>query len=97
MGAVWVNGHAIGRFWNIGPQATLYVPGAWLKKGRNDVVIFELLKNDPSPKLAGLTQPILDAPTPDYATDPERQRKPKATDEFAPDPDAKAPQLPTHQ
>jgi len=97
MGAVWINGHALGRFWNIGPQATLYVPGAWLKKGRNDVVIFELLKNDPSPKLAGLTQPILDAPTPDYATDPERQRKPKATDEFAPGPDAKAPQLPTHQ
>lgn len=86
MGAVWVNGHALGRFWNIGPQATLYVPGVWLKKGRNDVVIFELLKDDPHPKLAGLMGSILDAPTPSYATDPERDRKPKPTDEFAPGP-----------
>lgn len=98
MGAVWVNGHALGRFWNIGPQATLYVPGAWLKKGKNDVVIFELLKNDPHPSLAGLTQPILDAPTPGYAADPERQRKPKPTDEFAPGPNEKpaAAKPPTH-
>jgi beta-galactosidase len=90
MGAVWINGHALGRFWNIGPQATLYVPGVWLKKGRNDVVIFELLKADPHPTLAGLTQPILDAPTPGYATDPERERKPKSTDEFAPGPGEKS-------
>jgi beta-galactosidase len=86
MGAVWINGHALGRFWDIGPQATLYVPGVWLKKGANDVVVFELLKGNPHPKLAGLTQPILDAPTPDYANDPERQRKPRPTDEFAPGP-----------
>ncbi len=86
MGAMWVNGHALGRFWNIGPQATLYVPGVWLRKGRNDLVIFELLKNDPHPTLAGLAQPILDAPTSDYANDPEHQRKPKPTDEFAPGP-----------
>ena len=26
-GAVWINGHALGRFWDIGPQQTLYVPG----------------------------------------------------------------------
>jgi beta-galactosidase len=26
-GQAWVNGHALGRFWNIGPQRTLYVPG----------------------------------------------------------------------
>ncbi|HSU19200.1 MAG TPA: beta-galactosidase family protein [Acidobacteriaceae bacterium] len=96
MGEVWINGHALGRFWDIGPQATLYLPGVWLKKGRNDVVIFELLKDDPQPKLAGLTRPILDAPTPGYANDPERQRKPKSTDEFAPAPGEKpiAPALP---
>ena len=28
-GQVYVNGHAIGRFWNIGPQQTLFVPGCW--------------------------------------------------------------------
>lgn len=42
-GQVWVNGHAIGRFWSIGPQQTLYVPGCWLKKGRNEVVILDIV------------------------------------------------------
>lgn len=91
MGAVWINGRALGRFWDIGPQATLYVPGVWLKKGKNDVVIFELLKGDPQPKLAALAKPILDAPTRGYASDPEHQRKPKPTDEFAPAPSDKPP------
>ena len=31
-GMVWVNGHAMGRFWEIGPQQTLFMPGCWLKK-----------------------------------------------------------------
>ncbi len=37
-GALWINGHAIGRFWNIGPQQTLFVPGPWLRKGTNEIV-----------------------------------------------------------
>jgi beta-galactosidase len=41
-GTVWVNGHHLGRFWDIGPQQTLYVPGPWLHAGRNDVVVFAL-------------------------------------------------------
>jgi beta-galactosidase len=83
-GLIWINGHALGRFWDIGPQGTLYVPGPWLKKGRNDVVIFELLKDDPTPKLTGLTTPILDAPTPSYENDLERKKKPAADAEFGP-------------
>lgn len=39
-GAVWINGHALGRFWNLGPQQTLYVPAPWLKKGTNQIVVF---------------------------------------------------------
>jgi beta-galactosidase len=88
-GLLWINGYALGRFWDIGPQGTLYLPGPWLKKGRNDVVIFELLKNDPQPTLAGITVPILDAATPGYITDAERNRAPKPTDEFAPNPSEK--------
>lgn len=42
-GQVYVNGHAIGRFWRIGPQQTLYVPGCWLKKGRNEVVVLDVV------------------------------------------------------
>jgi beta-galactosidase len=41
-GTVWVNGHHLGRFWDIGPQQTLYVPGPWLRRGRNDVDVFTL-------------------------------------------------------
>ncbi|HKZ65521.1 MAG TPA: beta-galactosidase, partial [Chitinophagaceae bacterium] len=43
-GVVWVNGHNLGRYWEIGPQQTVYVPVEWLKKGRNEIVVFELIK-----------------------------------------------------
>jgi beta-galactosidase len=59
-GAVWVNGHALGRYWNIGPQQTLYLPGAWLKRGKNEVIVFELMPRASAPKLHGLLRPILD-------------------------------------
>lgn len=42
-GQVYVNGHAIGRFWRIGPQQTLFVPGCWLKKGSNEVVVLDVV------------------------------------------------------
>jgi beta-galactosidase len=65
-GALWINGHAIGRFWNIGPQGTLYVPGAWLHRGQNQVVVFELSGGrSAAPRLAGLPQPILNMPVKD--------------------------------
>jgi beta-galactosidase len=63
-GALWVNGHAMGRFWNVGPQETLFVPGPWLKRGKNNVVVFDLFEATiQAPRLAGLTKPILDAET----------------------------------
>jgi len=40
-GFVWVNGHALGRIWDVGPQKTLYLPGPWLRKGANDVIVFD--------------------------------------------------------
>ena len=43
-GCVWVNGHNLGRYWEIGPQQTIYVPAEWLKKGKNEIEVFELLK-----------------------------------------------------
>jgi beta-galactosidase len=48
-GVVWVNGHNVGRYWEIGPQQRLYVPATLLKVGRNDVVVLDLLKTDASP------------------------------------------------
>lgn len=41
-GQVWVNGHAMGRIWSIGPQQTLYVPGCWLKKGENEIIVLDI-------------------------------------------------------
>ena len=56
-GVIWVNGHNLGRYWHIGPQQTTYVPGCWLKKGRNEIVIFET--GDVKDKsVVGVTEPI---------------------------------------
>jgi len=43
-GVVWINGFNLGRYWNIGPGNTLYVPGPVLRRGENEVVVFELHK-----------------------------------------------------
>ncbi|KAM6157580.1 beta-galactosidase-1-like protein 2 [Rhynchocyon petersi] len=40
-GVVFINGQNLGRYWNIGPQETLYLPGAWLNPGINQVIVFE--------------------------------------------------------
>ena len=57
-GAVWVNGKSLGKFWQIGPQQTLYLPGPWLKKGKNEIVVFEM-EDTGCRTLRGLDQPIL--------------------------------------
>nr|WP_201388842.1 beta-galactosidase [Ktedonobacter sp. SOSP1-85] len=41
-GVCWLNGFNLGRYWQRGPQHTLYVPGSLLKSGTNELVIFEL-------------------------------------------------------
>jgi beta-galactosidase len=41
-GVVWVDGHLLGRFWNVGPMGSLFLPGAWLHKGSNDVTVLDL-------------------------------------------------------
>ena len=42
-GQVYVNGHALGRIWSIGPQQTLYCPGCWLKKGKNEIIVLDVV------------------------------------------------------
>lgn len=42
-GVVWVNGFSLGRYWVIGPQQSLYLPGTVLKAGeKNEIVVLEL-------------------------------------------------------
>lgn len=58
-GIVFINGRNAGRYWStVGPQQTLYIPGVWLKKGRNKIQIFEQIKFHN--KISGIDHPILD-------------------------------------
>jgi beta-galactosidase len=59
-GVLWVNGRNLGRFWNIGPQRTLYVPAPWLRGGRNEVVAFDVVERNSRPRLCGVTAPLFD-------------------------------------
>ncbi|MCC9311355.1 beta-galactosidase [Kitasatospora sp. RB6PN24] len=58
-GLCWVNGFLLGRFWDIGPQQTLYLPAPLLRPGRNELVLLEL----DGPRGDGLdlvAEPVLD-------------------------------------
>ena len=60
-GHVWINGHHLGRYWRIGPQQAVYVPGAWLRKGRNEVVVFDTEAGG-ARSLLGVTDAIYEIP-----------------------------------
>ena len=57
-GQVYVNGHALGRIWSIGPQQTLYVPGCWLKKGKNEIIVLDIV-GPKEPVVWGQAEPEL--------------------------------------
>ncbi|MEQ9764881.1 beta-galactosidase family protein [Streptococcus sp. ZJ151] len=40
-GVVFINGYHLGRFWQVGPILSLYLPGVLIKKGRNIITVFE--------------------------------------------------------
>jgi beta-galactosidase len=58
-GVVWLNGHNLGRYWNVGPQQTLYIPAEWLVKGKNELIVLETIKTNQK-VLSALEKPILD-------------------------------------
>jgi beta-galactosidase len=62
-GELWLNGHALGRIWNIGPQKTLYAPGPWLVSGRNEIVVFDL-QGKMGAIVRGMEKPVLGGMTP---------------------------------
>lgn len=94
-GVAWINGHCLGRFWNIGPAQTLYVPGPWLRAGANEVVMLDMVGPQKT-VLSGLAKPVLDELRPelDFAR-PSRAHgefnatslAPNATGEFRPEPE----------
>jgi beta-galactosidase GanA len=48
-GIVWINGHNLGRYWNIGPQQHLYCPSPYLREGLNEIMVFDLHQTDAKP------------------------------------------------
>ena len=58
-GFVFLNGHNLGKYWYIGPQQTIYVPAVWLRKGLNEIEVFDELKADHH-SISALDHPILD-------------------------------------
>ena len=59
-GIVFINGHNLGRYWNVGPQQTLYLPGCWLEKGVNKITVFEQINSEQQKEIHGVKTPILD-------------------------------------
>lgn len=49
-GCIWINGFNIGRYWTVGPQDTLYVPGELLKE-ENEIVLFDLYSDGTIPDI----------------------------------------------
>jgi beta-galactosidase len=56
-GFVFLNGQNLGKYWEAGPQQTIYVPASWLKKGMNQIVVFDALKYDHK-KIQALAAPV---------------------------------------
>jgi beta-galactosidase len=89
-GVVWINDRCLGRYWSIGPTQTMYLPGPWIKRGRNEVVVLDLT-GPRSARMAGLKMPILDQLRPelDLARPPSKVKpqldgvKPVHEGEFA--------------
>ncbi|MBT1704073.1 glycoside hydrolase family 35 protein [Chryseosolibacter indicus] len=63
-GIVFVNGHHLGRYWNVGPQQTLYLPGCWLKKGKNEILIFEQQNDIIHEAIKTTKEPVLEVVSP---------------------------------
>ena len=59
-GNVWINGFNIGRYWKIGPQETLYVPGELLKE-ENTIEVFELYTPNEDVSVEFCDKPSLDS------------------------------------
>lgn len=56
-GALWVGRQNLGRFWSIGPQYTLYVPGCWLTRGENQITFFDI-QAKASEKIGSVSAPV---------------------------------------
>ena len=59
-GFALVNGFNLGRFWGVGPQYTLFVPGGLLKDKDNVIEIFEVSPKEKKEEVGTLTEAIME-------------------------------------
>lgn len=58
-GHIYINGFNLGRHWEVGPPMTLYVPSPVLRKGLNEVIIFEQDSISESHSVESIDHPII--------------------------------------
>ncbi len=59
-GFVTINGFNIGRYWEVGPQKTLYIPASLLKVGKNEIIVFESDGIKETPEVEFCAEPVLE-------------------------------------
>ena len=57
-GVVWVNGHNLGRYWDVGSGRALYLPSVWEKSGENQITVLELGTPPAQPQISGVANMV---------------------------------------
>jgi beta-galactosidase len=63
-GVVWVNGHNLGRYWDVGADRGLYLPSVWQNKGTNQITVLELEGAVDRPTVSGVTKLVQERAVP---------------------------------
>jgi beta-galactosidase len=71
-GVVWVNGHNLGRYWDVGADRGLYLPSAWQNQGANQITILELAGPPKSTEIQGVANMVIERATP-YSPYPHKE------------------------
>jgi beta-galactosidase len=61
-GVVWVNGHNLGRYWDVGADRGLYLPSVWQNQGPNQITILELAGPPKSTEIQGAANMVVESP-----------------------------------
>jgi beta-galactosidase len=57
-GVVWVNGHNLGRYWEVGASRSIYLPSVWQKPGENQITVLEIGPAPAKTTIVGGTQMV---------------------------------------
>ena len=63
-GVVWVNGHNLGRYWDVGADRGLYLPSVWQNQGENQITILELAGPPKGTEIQGCANMVVERTTP---------------------------------